>query len=63
MPVRIKIISIILLPVVKLTGSISTLLVRQNELSESETEFIDREEIHYLIDEGSEAGGKGPEES
>lgn len=61
--IPIKIISILLSPAVKLTDSISLLLVRKNNLSEEVSEIMHRDEIHSLIDEGSEAGNVDEEDS
>lgn len=61
--IPIRIISIILAPIVKLTDSISLLLIKKNELTQEETEIVDRDQIHSLIDEGSEAGSVDEEDS
>jgi magnesium and cobalt exporter, CNNM family len=61
--IPLKIVSVILTPVVKLTDSISMLVIRKNNLSEDEAEIIHRDEIHSLIDEGSEVGNVDEEDS
>ncbi len=55
--IPIRGISILLYPLVKLTSSITALLTRSNELSENEiVHLFDKEDLHELIDESSEAG-------
>lgn len=61
--IPIRIISIILLPLVKFTDSVSTLLVREDSLSDDYTDIIHRDEIHSLIEEGSVAGSVDEEDS
>jgi CBS domain containing-hemolysin-like protein len=61
--IPVRVVSILLAPVVKLTDSISLLLVRNNSLAEEVSEIIHRDEIHSLIDEGSEAGNVDEEDS
>ncbi len=61
--IPLKIVSVILTPVVKLTDSISMLVMRKNNLSEEVSEIIHRDEIHSLIDEGSEVGNVDEEDS
>lgn len=61
--VPVRIISIVLAPIVKLTDSISLLIIKKNSLSKEVSEIIHRDEIHSLIDEGSEAGNVDEEDS
>ncbi|MCB9205930.1 MAG: HlyC/CorC family transporter [Ignavibacteriales bacterium] len=61
--IPLKIISLILTPAVKLTDSISMLLVRKNNLSDEISEIIHRDDIHSLIEEGSEVGSVDEEDS
>lgn len=61
--IPVRVFSIILAPIVKLTDSISLLLIRNNSLAEEVSEIIHRDEIHSLIDEGSEVGNVDEEES
>jgi len=61
--IPVRIISILLAPVVKLTDSISLLLIRKNEISDDENELLHRDEIHSLIEEGSEAGSVDEDDS
>ncbi len=61
--IPLKIISVILAPVVKLTDSISLLLIRKNEISDNKIESIAKGEIQSLIDEGSEVGSVDEEDS
>ncbi len=61
--IPVRVVSIILAPVVKLTDSISLLLVRNNSFSEEVSEIIHRDEIHSLIDEGSEVGNVDEQDS
>lgn len=60
--IPIKLFSIVLSPLVKLTDSISLLLIESREYGE-EVENIDKEEIHSLIEEGSEVGNVDEEDS
>ena len=61
--IPVKILSLVLTPFVKLTDSISLLLIRKNSLSNEVSEILHRDEIHSLIDEGSEAGNVDEEDS
>ena len=61
--IPLRLISIILLPFVKFTDSVSTLLIREDNLSDEYTEIIHRDEIHSLIEEGSVAGSVDEEDS
>jgi len=61
--VPVRIISIVLAPIIKLTDSISLLIIKKNSLSKEVSEIIHRDEIHSLIDEGSEAGNVDEEDS
>lgn len=61
--IPVKIISLILYPFVKLTDSISLLLVRKNDLSDNLAEIMQKEDIHSLIVEGSEVGKVDEEDS
>ncbi len=61
--IPVKIISIALAPFVKLTDSISMLLISKNNLSNEVSEILHRDEIHSLIDEGSEVGNVAEEDS
>ncbi|PID57667.1 MAG: hemolysin [Ignavibacteriae bacterium] len=61
--VPLKIISILLKPVIKLTDSISLLFIKKNEPKNGGEDIIDKDEIHLLIDEGSEAGSVDEEDS
>ena len=55
--IPIRVLTFILYPFVKVTSSISSLLVRKKELDEEETHrLFDKEDIQLLIDESSEAG-------
>lgn len=61
--IPLKIISFILTPFVKLTDSISLLLVQKNQLSNEVSEILHRDEIHSLINEGSEIGNVDEDDS
>ncbi|MCB9250653.1 MAG: HlyC/CorC family transporter [Ignavibacteriales bacterium] len=61
--IPVKIISLILYPFVKLTDSISLLLVRKNDLSDNLAEIMQKEDIHSLIVEGSEVGNVDEKDS
>ena len=61
--IPVRVVSIVLAPIVKLTDSISLLLVRNDSLSEEVSEIIHRDEIHSLIDEGSQVGNVDEEDS
>lgn len=61
--IPVKIISLVLSPFVKLTDSISLLLISKNSLSNEVSEILHRDEIHLLIDEGSEVGNVAEEDS
>lgn len=61
--IPVKIISLALSPFVKLTDSISLLLISKNSLSNEVSEILHRDEIHSLIDEGSEVGNVDEEDS
>lgn len=61
--IPLRIISLILAPIVKLTDSISLLLVRKDNLTEEVSEIIHRDDLHSLIEEGSEAGNVDEEDS
>jgi len=61
--IPIKIISIILAPLVKLTDSVSLLFIKKDELFEDELNIPHRDDIHSLIVEGSEVGNVDEEDS
>jgi len=61
--IPVRVVSILLAPLVKLTDSISLLLVRKDSLADEVSEIIHRDEIHSLIDEGSEVGNVDEEDS
>lgn len=61
--IPVKIIALVLTPFVKLTDSISLLIVRKNSLSNEVSDILHRDEIHLLIDEGSEVGNVDEEDS
>ena len=61
--IPVKIIAVVLTPFVKLTDSISLLIVRKNSLSNEVSDILHRDEIHLLIDEGSEVGNVDEEDS
>ena len=61
--IPVKIIAVVLTPFVKLTDSISLLIVRKNSLSNEVSDILHRDEIHSLIDEGSEVGNVDEEDS
>ncbi len=61
--IPIKVISFLLYPFVKLTGSISILLTKEDDISADVTEIIHKDEIHSLIVEGSEVGNVDEEDS
>lgn len=61
--IPIKIISVLLAPIVKLTDSISLFIMRRDDFSDSTINEIDKDEIHLLIEEGSEAGSVDEEDS
>jgi len=61
--IPIKVISFILFPLVKFTGSVSMFLTRRDDISNEVTEIIHKDEIHSLIVEGSEVGNVDEEDS
>jgi CBS domain containing-hemolysin-like protein len=55
--IPVRFFTFILYPFVKITSSISSLLVRRKELDEEEAhQLFDKEDFHMLINESSEAG-------
>ncbi len=61
--IPIKMLSIILMPFVKLTDSISLLITRRKDITEGMAEIMHKEDLHFLLVEGSEVGNVDEEDS
>ena len=61
--IPVRIISFLLMPIVKFTDSVSMLLISKDQLSEEVTDILHRDEIHSLIEEGYEVGTVDEEDS
>ena len=51
------------MPFVKLTDSISLLITRRKDISDGMAEIMQKEDLHFLIVEGSEVGNVDEEDS